>query len=153
MEGLSDKRNPYRENFFKKNHIPVSYELELAMSKKCPSEAIWTPPKGITFHNSSWFISEKLLRNRFDGRKEYKSCSLNNSCAQEFYPLLEEVSKTDFEIMINFIPSSCTEPITDSTKLFSNNSSKKFEIINIFMNGAFSKKKMWDNAILYKINN
>lgn len=148
MKEPGNKVNPYREDFYLKNHVPISYELELALKKKCPSETIWTPSPGITFHDSSWFVSEQLLRNRFSDRKKYRSCSLKSNCAQEFYPLLEEVSKTDFEVIVNFIPFSCTEPITDSTNLFKRNYNDKLDIINIFLNGTFSKKKMWENAVI-----
>jgi hypothetical protein len=137
------------EKFYEKNLIPIAYELELARYKRCPTDSIWAPPAHITMNNSNRFVSERVLINQFK-QARYARCSLEQSCAQEFYPLIDEICKTEYEIMINFIPASCTGAILEATQEFrSSVTSSELDIVNVFLNGAFSKKKMWKKAEVF----
>lgn len=145
---ISDERNPWREEFFKEDKIPAVYEniLKIANLK----DPIWKPPNHLTFNNSKKFISEYKLRKKFRQAK-YKSCSLESGCAQEFYPLLEEIYHSDFEIMVNFIPLICAEPIMEATEEFRNSITQKgLDVVNIFLNGGLQKKRdMWSNSEIF----
>lgn len=148
IESGSGKFNPYRDYFYKNNpEIPPSYEFELALRNLCPNN-IWKPPTKLTYHSNERYVSEQLLRNRFKNGKHYASCNLEHGCAKEFYPLLEEVKAAKFEIMVNFCPSSCTKPISQSSKIFRemDQEGQELQIINIFLNGALPIDKMWENT-------
>lgn len=153
---VDDKRLSKKsiKRFYQNNQIPLSFELELARNKRCPTDSIWTSNLGITSNKSSRMVSEKKLIKNFK-KSEYSSCSLEHGCAQEFYPLLHEVVKTDFEIMVNFIPASCTKPILEATQEFyiSTVGSTELHIINVFVEGSLSEIEMWNHAEVYDNKN
>jgi hypothetical protein len=148
-QNLLGNKNSWRDKFYEEDLIPIAYELELARYKRCPTDSIWAPPAHITMNNSNRFVSERVLINQFK-QARYARCSLEQSCAQEFYPLIDEICKTEYEIMINFIPASCTGAILEATQEFrSSVTSSELDIVNVFLNGAFSKKKMWKKAEVF----
>lgn len=144
-----DQPNEYREWFYLQNQLPSSYTAVLRNAERSLIDSIWITPTttGITY-NESLYVSEQILRNRFASRSEYKDCPLKGGCAQEFVPLFQEVAKTDFEVMVNFVPSICNQPTIDATRFFKKHSNTTLHIINVFLDGSLEKGEMWKQALV-----
>lgn len=139
----SGEINKYREEYYQNSILPESYIKELE-SNGLGAEII-LPSKtheGEIFNDL--FFSETRLRKRFNNYFS-KTCSLDNECAKEYIPLLNELNDQGIKLFISFIPETCIEPIISGSKkskeIYNMHSLK---IINIFPNGIF-KDNFWED--------
>jgi len=135
--------NKLREIFYQSSQLPRSYKKEL--DKNDISEKNIIPFKNKNGKiNNNLFFSEQKLRNQF-GNYYSPQCSLDNSCAQEYIPLLLQLSKEKVKLFISFIPRTCMLPINGGSTKAKESYDLDMKIINVFANGTY-KHDFWENV-------
>jgi len=134
--------NTLRDSFYKLAKLPLAYQKILKDNNI--SENIILPLNNKNGKvNNKLFFSESKLRNQFDNYYA-ASCDLENSCAQEYVPLLLQLSKEGIKLLISFIPITCKLPINMGSLKAKQSLGVDMKIINIFASGIF-KNNFWEN--------
>ena len=124
------KANPYRNEFYKENKLPKSYEKVLA--KKEFNSKVIIPMENK--NSKQIFFSEQKLRNKYRNFK--KICSLGeNECAREYVPFLNQMIEQNAKLIISFVPKTCKLPINAGSEEVKEKFKTDMKIINIFANG------------------
>ena len=143
--------NPYRKYFYEnQRELPASYRCSLEEVSISPREQLIVSPGKYSVAGNELFFSEVKLRNQFV-HKLKATCSLKHGCAQEYLPFLLYLKEKGFDVVINYIPTTCMQPILESSMVAQNEyGMDNIDIINVFANGAHSPDIFWENALLYK---
>lgn len=135
--------NKLRDIFYKSSQLPRSYKRELDKNNFFEKNIIPFKNKDGKINNDLFF-SEQKLRNQF-GNYYSSQCPLDNSCAQEYIPLLLQLSKEKVKLLISFIPRTCMLPINSGSAKAKESYGLDMKIINIFTNGTY-KHDFWENV-------
>ncbi len=145
----SNTSHPHRTQYFKSAITPDIFQDEI---KRRNMQATYLEvPERFRSHENVIHFSETRLRNMFDNDSRFNSnCSLNQSCAQEFVPLLHAIYEGGIRELICLIPGTCKEPTLAGTKHVLEIVGLQMTVWNIYLFNTTDKKTFWDGAWLFK---
>ncbi|MFH1173395.1 MAG: hypothetical protein V1692_02605 [bacterium] len=139
----SGARNTLKDKFYKTTGLPDLYQKELEKNK-LSSNIILPMLKNNGKIRHKLFFSESSLRKLYS-RNYAEVCELGkNQCAQEYVPLLNQISKYGAKLFISFIPKTCAEPVIKGSEEVKSKFGSDIKIINVFANGVY-KKDFYEN--------
>lgn len=141
------EKNTLRDDFYKNSEFPKSFKKEL--EKNGLDESVMLPFKTQDGKiNNKLFFSEQRLRKRFVNYLAAK-CDLNNQCAQEYVPFLNQLEKEKVNLLVSFIPKTCMSSIKEGTRRSKEDFGVKIKVVNVFTEGIF-EKSFWEDAEISK---
>lgn len=137
--------NTHRHDFYSTSEVPETYEKLL--KNVGLSSSVLLPFQTLDGERShKYFFSESKLRNQYANNDRFKmACPLNNACAKEFVPFVEQLYKQGKRIVINFVPVTCRAAIETSAAVMKDAGTyKNLFLINIYP--EIGRESFWEGV-------
>lgn len=141
--------NLYRATYYSSPLVPEIYLQELHRGGY--DEKIYLEvPKEYRLQDNKIHFSETRLRNIFDIRFTSVTCPLGNSCAQEFVPFLQGLSRAGVKKFVACIPATCKEPTLAGIRYALNTLRLDMEIWSVYIYYATDLARFWKDVWIYR---
>lgn len=139
--------NTTRDDFFQHSTLPPLYQHMLEQNGLgLPTLLPFYSREGKINHPI--FFKETRLRAQYARQNLNTVCQLNNQCAQEMIPFLQQLHKRGTtKLLVNFVPKTCMLAVKAGCKTAQEVLGIDIKVINVFP-GAVDPEKFWEHAIV-----